>query len=549
VYALRLEARATNVCPTANAKGRAMNETNLLKNAGVRGVVPLPQKRPAQIVIWKIELGARRNYRRLGKHLEKRDAALYRNGSHGRGLIHVGANGECRYVTKASQLAPLIVDTLTMRVTREGKVVSELPTAAHLNAMLHAEAFLRQFRPVDQAATAPLYLSDFTPLPPGYHDGGDGERLLYVGHEPRIAESTETIDRFLDVMDFATSADRTNTVAAALTVLLRHHWAGQRPVVVVTATKSQAGKGTITEFIRGSVAKADVLYESTDWPMPSQLQRQVSHDPEVGLICLDNVRLDSAGGRARCIRSGFVEGFVTSAKVTLASPGAGEAVRLKNRFVVTVNTNDGLLSPDLMNRALSIHLAPRGDVQGRRTPIGNPKLEFLPQNRGRIEAELRGMIARWKQSGCPLDVAARHPMTPWARAVGGILKANGYSDFLGNYHARKVTDDPLREAVGVLAAAKPGKELRPGEWAEVAVQQGLVKTLFPSHERDTEKGRERAMGVLLSRHLEETFEARTEAKRLRVRLDGGFRRWVKGRNPQMRYVFKVAEEEDLPVDC
>jgi hypothetical protein len=396
---------------------------------------------------------------------------------------------------------------------------------------------------VDQVAKTSLYPDDFSILQPGYHDGGVGRRLLYIGPKPRITNSTEAIRCFLDVMDFASSADRTNTVGAALTVLLRHHWPGEKPVVLVTATKSHSGKGTITEFIRGAVAKADVLYESIDWPMQSQLQRQISQNGEIGMICLDNVRLDSAGGRARCIRSGFIESFVTSPEVTLASPGVGEPARLTNRFVLTINTNDGSLSPDLMNRALSIHLAPRGDVQDRRTPIGNPKLEFLPQNQERIEAELRGMIERWRQARCPLDQAVRHPMTPWARTIGGILKVSNFSDFLGNYATRKIADDPLREAIGILAAAKPGKELRPSEWAAVAVEQGLAKTLFPSHERDTEKGRERAMGVLLSRYLEETFEATTETKRMRVHLDGGFRRWVKGANPHVRYVFKVVRKK------
>ncbi len=516
---------------------------------GVGSVAGLPQKKATGIVTWTVEEGARRNYCRLGKHLARRNPSLFRNTSDGHGLIEVLANGTCRLITKASQLAPVIVDTLTMRVVKEGKVVSELPTAAHLNAMLHSEAFLRQFRPVDRVAKTPLYLEDFSIIQPGYHDGGEGKRLLYVGPEPRIADVTDTINRFLDVMDFASNADRTNTVAAALTVLLRHRWPGEKPVVLVTATKSHAGKGTITEFVRGAVAKADVLYENTDWPMQSQLQRQISHDPEIGMICLDNVRLDSAGGRARCIRSGFIESFVTSPDVTLASPGAGELARLKNWFVVTVNTNDGSLSPDLMNRALSIHLAPKGEVQERRPSIGNPKLEFLPQNRERIEAELRGMIERWKESGLPLDVSVKHPMTPWARTIGGILKVNGFSDFLGNYQTRKVVDDPLAEALGILAATKPGEELRPHEWAKVAVEQGLAKTLFLNHERDTEKGRERAIGVVLSKQLEVTFEARTETKRLRVRLEGGFRRWVKGQNPHTKYVFKVLEEENLPLDA
>ena len=37
--------------------------------------------------------------------------------------------------------------------------------------------------------------------------------------------------------------------------------------------------------------------------------------------------------------------------------------------------------------------------------------------------------------------------------------------------------------------------------------------------------------------------------RLKLQLQGGFRRWKEGKNPQTRYVFKVLEEEEvLPVE-
>ncbi len=74
-----------------------------------------------------------------------------------------------------------------------------------------------------------------------------------------------------------------------------------------------------------------------------------------------------------------------------------------------------------------------------------------------------------------------------------------------------------------------------------------MKTLFKTHERENEKGMERAIGVLLSSHLQESFEATKETKRLRLRLEVGVRRW-EGQNPHKRYVFKVVEEETLPVE-
>jgi hypothetical protein len=495
-----------------------------------------------------VERGARANYRLLGKRLAAANQRVYRSGARGQGLIQVFATGEYRLITRAAHLAPLIVDSLPLQVTKEGKIKSDMPAAVHLNAMLASEVFLGQFRPVDQVACRPMYLCDFSVARPGYQDCGEEGCLLYLGPEPGISDSVETIHRFLDVMDFATNADRSNTVAAALTVLLRNHWLGAKPVVVVSATKSHAGKGTICEFIRGHVAKADVLYESVDWPMQSQFQQQYARNPDIGMMVLDNVRLDSAGGRGRFIRSAFLESFLTSPEIHLASPSVGQPARLPNRFVMAISTNDGMLSPDLLNRALPIHLAPKGNVQSRQSPIGNPKLEFLPQNQEHIEAELRGMIERWKRCSQPLDEAAKHPMTPWAQTIGGILQANGFTDFLANYETRVTLDDPTRVALAILASAAPGQPLRPVEWAELAVCEGLAKTLFSSGDRETPKGRERGMGVVFSRYREEIFETRTPTKRIRVRLEGGMRRWTKGENPSTRYVFRVLAEEVIPIE-
>ena len=510
---------------------------------GVVGSVDDPPrgKEKAPVLVWRMECGARRNYRRLGRRLAQRPD-LFRNRAGDHGLLQVGADGTVRSIVKGAQLAPVIVDALVLRVERDGKTVGELPAATHLNAMLRSRCFLDQFRAVDRVSRHPMYADDFTLVPCGYHTAADGQCLLYAGPEPQVADDTATIQRFLDVMAFAGPADRTNAVAAALTVRLRGFWPGEKPVVTITGSKSHCGKSTITDFVKGTVPSADILYESTDWPMQAQFQRQLAAKADVGVLVLDNVRLDSAGGRARCIRSAFVESFVTSSQLTIAAPGAGEALRLANEFVVAINTNDGTLSPDLLNRSLPIHLAPQGDVHERVSPIGNPKLEFLPAHRAEIEAELHGMIARWQQAGCPQDEDVKHPMTRWAKTVGGILRHHGFPDFLANY-------DPTRDALGILAAAQPGQNLRPLEWAESVMELGLAKTLIAANERDTEKGRERALGLLLSRHLGETLEARTETQRLLLRLEGGYRRWHKGKPPHTRYAFTIVSKTPRPLDA
>ena len=181
---------------------------------GVGGVAPQRQSKRHPFE-WQVERGARWNYRRLGKCLAKANASLFRNGASGQGLIHVLASGDSRLITKGAHLAPLIVDTVAMIVTKEGKVTGELPKAEHLNAMLRSEAFLSEFRPLDLIARSPIYLNDFTLAKPGYQEWAEVGHLYYAGPEPWVIDSTETINRFLDAMDFASNADRTNCVAAA----------------------------------------------------------------------------------------------------------------------------------------------------------------------------------------------------------------------------------------------------------------------------------------------------------------------------------------------
>lgn len=519
---------------------------------GVRGVIPITGEdqgeAPASgVFIWRIEKGAARNYRLLGQRLAE-SGDLYRNREDGHGLIQVLATGKARLITKGTQLAPLIVDRVRMRVEKEGKLVSELPTSAHLSAMLHSEEFLGQFTPVDEVTKTAFFLDNFSLVKPGFNDAGPGNRVLYVGEVQTSSPSLETLERFLEVMPFSTNADRTNFVAAGLTVPLRRHWPGEKPLVLITSTRSHSGKGTLTECLRGTIPKANILYESLDWPMQSQFQRQLQSEADVGVVVFDNVRLDSSGGRAKCIRSAFLESFLTDAEVTLASPTAGEPLRLSNRFVVTLNSNEGSLSIDLMNRSLPIHLAPTSDVHEKQTAIGNPKLEFLPRFGHQIEAEFRGMIEKWKAAGSPLDHSVRHPMSNWAKTIGGILNVNGFKDFLANYGSRKSADDPVREALAILGSAQPGKALRPDTWAKLAVTQGLSKTLFSPTERDTPKGRERNIGVIMKRHLQVTFDVQTDQKVYLLKLEGGFRRWEPGKNPHTRYRFEVLSVTDKSED-
>jgi len=261
-----------------------------------------------------------------------------------------------------------------------------------------SETFLGQFGTVDEVTAGPVYLPpDYRLSKPGYNDGGEGHRLFHVGRPAMILESLDTVNRFLDVLAFESDADRANTLAAALTLRLRNYWRGGKPIVVVTSTRAHGGKGTVVSFVAGIQPMLMISYQEADWALERQFVGAVKQNPTAGLICVHNARL----GRGRIIRSAFLERFATDPRPFLIRTGTGSPISLKNSMLLAITTNEGLLSEDLMILALPIRLSPKGDIARRNPSIGNPKLEYLPRHRQQIDAELRGMIERWRSQGWP----------------------------------------------------------------------------------------------------------------------------------------------------
>ena len=490
---------------------------------------------------WDEDHHAADNYTALGRRLAD-SGDVFRSNLHGNGLLLVLPDGNHVPITKGAELMPVIVDRLRVRVFKDSKPKGSTIPAAHLNAMLKSEAFLSQFRAVDCITKIPMYLSDFGLTVPGYNDGGSGHQILYVGGKPAISDSLDTINKFLGVMDFETEADRTNAVAAALTVMLRNHWPGGKPIVVATATKSHAGKDTVIAFASGASGSVSISYQATNWALERSFVGAIKTNPGTGMVVVENARLDRGD---RCIASALIERMATDPEPMLFSTGTGEPVRQRNDIVLAISTNYGTVSEDIMNRALPIHLSPVGNVADRQSPIGNPKHEFLPAHQDQIAAELRGMIERWKRAGMPFDLDVKHPFSPWAKTVGGILKVSEFTDFLGNYATRKTVDDPVRSGLALLGLKQPDVWSSATDWARLAVESGLVKTIIPVADRDSEEGRKRGIGVVLSAHRDETFVVDDDNRRLTLRLERRKARFD-GKEPHVRYRFAVVAQEDLP---
>lgn len=483
------------------------------------------------------------NYRKLGALLA-RSGDLFGRSGYEAGLILVRPDGSTKVVTTAADLAPVIVDRVALTIYLDGRPKGSKLSAAHMNAMLRTEVFLSEFQVIDQVSTVSRYLPDFSLTDLGYNDGGEGHRYLFVGDPPQVYDTMERIDAFLGVMDFESQADRANALAAALTVLLRNHWPGGKPVVLATASKSHAGKDTVIAFASGETEQCSISYQGTNWALERSFVGALNHNPDAGVLVIENARLDR---RDNSIASAFIERFATDPQPFLFSTGTGPATRRRNDIVLAISTNFGTVSEDILNRSLPIHLDPVGHVAERVSPIGNPKQEFLPENREGIAAELRGMVERWKQAGQPMDRKARHPFSEWAAVLGGILKVNGIEGFLTNYGKRRVADDPVRSAIGLLGASQTGEWHKLDDWVKEVVRLGLVKQVIPSGDQESFESRKRGLGVVFSAHRNEAFHVDTDNERLTIRLEKGRKRFD-GEHPHVRYRFVVLERVSIPAD-
>ncbi len=228
-------------------------------------------------------------------------------------------------IDKGAQLAPIIIDRVRVRCVKGGQTRGNYVLSPYLNTMLNSEAFLQSFRPIDEVTKVAHFLADFNIIKRGHNDGGRGQRLLYVGPDVRIVSGTEAIDAFLNVMEFATNADRTNAVALALTVMLRNFWPGAKPVGIITSTKSHGGKDTIVAFAAGSTPKVSVDYQSTDWAFRQGFVAALRSCPEAGLINVENARL---GCGEKSIASQTLERFLTDPEPVLSSSKMRDALKI-----------------------------------------------------------------------------------------------------------------------------------------------------------------------------------------------------------------------------
>ncbi len=411
-----------------------------------------------------------------------------------------------RRIADVTDLEAFIREHFTVCLLNKGKAAGNAVPDKDLKVLLRSPTLQRHLPKVDRVTDIATYTSRWTLTEPGYNDGPEGERYFYTGEKVIPNREPTRIRQFLAAMFFKSPADSTNALALALTIFLRFMWPGLKPFGAVTANKSHAGKDTVLDFASGRTKRVEVSWHPRDWASQNEITSALA-DPNVGVVTLGNIRSGS-----NVIESSIVERLVTSPKSLMqSSKRKGDGYERDGDFVTTATANMGRFSPDLTNRSLPIDLEQIGDIADRKSAIGDPRHEFLPAHRKKIESELCGMIENWKDAGYPLDETVKHPMTEWARTVGGIVKANGFGSFLGNWSLQRSVNDAVREALAIIAHASPHTQsLRVSTIVKTAVNEGVVGMLMDAKHKESERAMERQLGVLLSAHRDETVHLMTD---------------------------------------
>ena len=128
----------------------------------------------------------------------------------------------------------------------------------------------------------------------------------------------------------------------------------------------------------------------------------------------------------------------------LDSGALASAVTSANDTIVILTGNDLTARPELIERMVPIGFKAEDAHPEKRTGFKYPEVEkFAREFAPKTVRALAVLVENWKQKGCPLADIAFGAFTPWARIVGGILKAAGVYDFLDNRDGFKKQTDKL----------------------------------------------------------------------------------------------------------
>lgn len=245
------------------------------------------------------------------------------------------------------------------------------------------------------------------------------------------------LDDLLVDFPFADEASRESFIGLLLTPLLRLKIDGNVPLHLVHSSLERTGKTKLIEDVLGGTLLG----------APTPAMQLSGSEEEIGkrimglllrgkpIIHLDNVRgeLDSPA----------LASLLTAATYQGRVLGGNAMPELRNRTVLVASGNNVYMSGELAKRTVPILLQPRDDAPELRGDFKHPDLrDYVRRRRGQILGCLLGMVRRWEDQGRPAGDQRLGGFEEWARIVGGVMKANGFTAWLTNMREWQRQADP-----------------------------------------------------------------------------------------------------------
>lgn len=256
-----------------------------------------------------------------------------------------------------------------------------------------------------------------------------GFELPPIPVNPNKEEVETAKELLLDLVGdflFEDGADRTNFFGFCITTLMRQQ-VDVVPMCVFDSPTPGAGKGLLTD-LASIIATGEV---AAVIPPPATREEW----PKLLASLLDNGRTFITFDNLHdALKSDALEAVLTKPFLQFRQLGHTRERIVPNRAVWCVTGNNVAVSRDMVRRCYRVRLDPRCAQPHLRKNFKHPNLvAHCKTDRANLLAALLILIRAWYAAGKPAFGGTQlGTYTAWKETVGGILKAAGFEDFLGN---------------------------------------------------------------------------------------------------------------------
>jgi len=174
-------------------------------------------------------------------------------------------------------------------------------------------------------------------------------------------------------------------------------------------------------------------------------------------------------------------------------------VSLANALTVVGSGNNPECSGEIAKRSVPILLEPKTAHPEMRVDFQHANLrEYVRANRRNILAALLGMVEMWKANKRPMCPIRMGGFEAWSGAVGGIMRACGFTLWRSNAFAWARGADPRGEEIAVFVQAWADMHgTRKCTATELMRTAEATEMFTDEFERKSARGRATVMGSIL----------------------------------------------------